>query len=58
MNSFLTRAKLTREEETALHEKVAQLDSHEAQTKGIVGWFYRFYIDATNPLSFGNADSL
>jgi SAM-dependent methyltransferase len=33
--------------ERALHERVAQKESHEAQTRGIVGWFYRTYIEAT-----------
>jgi len=33
--------------ERALHERVAQKESHEAQTRGIVGWFYRTYISAT-----------
>jgi SAM-dependent methyltransferase len=27
-----------------LHERVAQQESHEAQTRGIVGWFYRTYV--------------
>jgi len=33
--------------ERILHEQVAQKESHEAQTRGIVGWFYRTYISAT-----------
>ena len=47
MRSVLKRKTLSAQEEAVLHEKVAQTDSHEAQTKGIVGWFYRFYIEAT-----------
>jgi SAM-dependent methyltransferase len=34
-------------DERALHECVAQKESHEAQTRGIVEWFYRTYIRAT-----------
>src|SRR5438105_4493653 len=34
-------------EERALHEHVAHLDTHEAQTTGIVGIFYRLYINET-----------
>lgn len=44
---MLKRKTLSAQEEAVLHEKVARMDSHEAQTKGIVGWFYRFYIEAT-----------
>lgn len=44
---MLKRKTLSPQEEAVLHEKVARMDSHEAQTKGIVGWFYRFYIEAT-----------
>ena len=33
--------------ERTLHEQVAQKESHEAQTRGVVGWFYRTYIEAT-----------
>ena len=33
--------------ERILHERAAQKESHEAQTRGIVGWFYRTYISAT-----------
>jgi hypothetical protein len=36
-----------RHNERALHEEVAKNESHEAQTRGIVGWFYRSYIEAT-----------
>jgi SAM-dependent methyltransferase len=32
--------------ERILHERVAQKESHEAQTLGIVGWFYHTYISA------------
>jgi SAM-dependent methyltransferase len=34
-------------DERALHERVTLKESHEAQTKGIVGLFYRMYINAT-----------
>ena len=47
LRRFVKRSNLSPQTEAALHEKVAQMDSHEAQTKGIVGWFYRFYIEAT-----------
>jgi len=33
--------------ERELHERVAQKESHAAQTRGIVGWFYRTYVNAT-----------
>jgi len=33
--------------ERALHERVARRESHEAQTRGIVGLFYRTYVRAT-----------
>jgi SAM-dependent methyltransferase len=33
--------------ERILHERVAQKESHEAQLRGVVGWFYRTYISAT-----------
>jgi SAM-dependent methyltransferase len=33
-------------DERALHERIAQKESHEAQTRGIVGWFYRVYVQA------------
>lgn len=36
--------------ERILHERVGQKESHEAQMRGVVGWFYRTYIKAT--LSF------
>ncbi len=35
---------VSNQSERVLHEIVAQRNSHEDQTKGIVGWFYRFYI--------------
>lgn len=34
---------LSRYEERYLHEIVAQRETHDDQTRGIVGWFYRFY---------------
>lgn len=34
-------------EERILHEHVALKESHEAQTRGIVGWFYRTYVKST-----------
>jgi SAM-dependent methyltransferase len=33
--------------ERDLHERVARGESQEAQSRGIVGWFYRTYIEAT-----------
>ncbi len=33
--------------ERTLHERVAQKESHEAQTRGVVGWFFRTYVRAT-----------
>ncbi len=30
-----------------LHERVAEQESHESQTRGVVGWFYRTYVNAT-----------
>jgi SAM-dependent methyltransferase len=33
--------------ERALHEHLAQSESHAAQTRGIRGWFYRTYIETT-----------
>ena len=33
--------------ERELHEQVAQKESHKAQTRGIVGWFYNTYIKTT-----------
>lgn len=33
--------------ERMLYERVAQKESHESQTRGIVGWFYSFYVNAT-----------
>ena len=38
---------MTAEEERLLHEETAHLDTHEAQTRGVVGWFYRLYIEET-----------
>lgn len=43
----MKKTNLTLKEEQILHEEVAQQDSHEDQTKGIVGWFYRLYITET-----------
>ena len=34
--------------ERALHEQVARKESHETQTRGVSGWFYRAYIKATH----------
>jgi len=39
---------MSAEAEKALHEQVAQGDSHEDQTRGVVGWFYRLYIQAAS----------
>jgi SAM-dependent methyltransferase len=44
---LIRRSALTEQEEQELHEVVAQHDSHEQQTRGIVGWFYRLYIAET-----------
>src|SRR5438309_7312873 len=47
MADLLGRRVRSEAEERALHEEVAHLDTHEAQTTGIVGMFYRLYITET-----------
>lgn len=44
--------------ERTLHERVAQKESHEAQTRGVVGWFYRMYIDNTREFLTRNPGTL
>jgi hypothetical protein len=36
---------MTTDAERLLHERVAALDSHADQQRGIVGWFYRHYVE-------------
>jgi SAM-dependent methyltransferase len=47
MVDLIGRHARTPAEERVLHEEVAHLDTHEAQTHGIVGLFYKLYITET-----------